>query len=108
MLPVDWKEAQVTPLFKKGGKDVPGNCRPVSLTSVVCKVLESIRKKRVMGYVMANNLLPCCQHGFVLSRSCITNLMSELETWMLMSDEGSSVYSIYLDFAKAMTSLGAT
>ena len=40
-LPNDWKEAQVTPLFKKGDKSSPGNYRPVSLTSVVCKVMES-------------------------------------------------------------------
>ena len=35
-LPKDWKEAQVTPIFKKGDKSEPGNYRPVSLTSVLC------------------------------------------------------------------------
>ena len=105
VLPVDWKEAQVTPLFKKGEKDVPGNYRPVSLTSVVCKVLESIVRERVMGHLTANNLLSGCQHGFVSGRSCTTNLLSTLETWTLMIDEGSSVDAIYLDFAKAFDSV---
>ncbi len=41
-VPEDWKRANVTPIFKKGSKSDPGNYRPVSLTSVCCKLLESI------------------------------------------------------------------
>ena len=41
-LPSQWKEAIVTPIFKKGCKSDPSNYRPVSLTSVVCKVMEII------------------------------------------------------------------
>lgn len=40
VLPKEWKEANVTCIFKKGDKSVPGNYRPVSLTSVLCKTLE--------------------------------------------------------------------
>ena len=41
-VPVDWKVANVCPIFKNGDKADPGNYRPVSLTSVFCKVLEHI------------------------------------------------------------------
>ena len=41
VVPSDWKTAEVTPIFKKGSKSDPGNYRPVSLTSIACKVLES-------------------------------------------------------------------
>uniref|UniRef100_A0A4W3J3H8 Reverse transcriptase domain-containing protein n=1 Tax=Callorhinchus milii TaxID=7868 RepID=A0A4W3J3H8_CALMI len=41
-VPVDWKVANVTPLFKKDGREKMGNYRPISLTSVVGKILESI------------------------------------------------------------------
>ena len=41
-LPDDWKSANITPLFKKGSKSDPDNYRPVSLTCVSCKVMESI------------------------------------------------------------------
>ena len=41
-VPKDWKEANVTPLFKKGDKSDPGNYRPVSLTSITCKILDHI------------------------------------------------------------------
>ena len=41
---LDWRAANVVPLYKKGSKNLPSNYRPVSLTSVVCKILESINK----------------------------------------------------------------
>ena len=39
-LPNSWKSAEIRPIFKKGSKTIAGNYRPVSLTSVVCKVFE--------------------------------------------------------------------
>ena len=41
-MPDEWKLANVTPIFKKGSKSLPSNYRPISLTSVVCKVLETL------------------------------------------------------------------
>ena len=41
-IPKEWKVAEVTAIFKKGNKQEPGNYRPVSLTSISCKILESI------------------------------------------------------------------
>jgi hypothetical protein len=63
--PQDWKTASVTPIFKKGTKGDPGNYRPVSLTSVPCKILESIIKDRVMNHLLENNLIRKSQHGFM-------------------------------------------
>jgi len=48
IVPNDWKLADISPLFKKGSKSDPGNYRPVSLTSVVCKVMESIIRDTVV------------------------------------------------------------
>ena len=52
ILPQDWKEAIVTPLFKKGRKAKPENYRSVSLTSILRKMLESIIKDQIsiQGY----------------------------------------------------------
>jgi hypothetical protein len=105
VLPPDWKEAQVKPLFKKGDKSSPGNYRPVSLTSVVCKLMESIVRDRVIDHLTVNNLLSECQHGFIAGRSCTTNLLSTLDDWTRILDEGEPVDAVYLDFAKAFDSV---
>ena len=49
--PEDWKKANITPIFKKGSRNDPANYRPVSLTSQVCKVLESIVKEHVFEHL---------------------------------------------------------
>ena len=104
-LPTDWKEAQITPLFKKGSKQDPGNYRPVSLTSVVCKILESVIRDKVINHLMTNNLLTSCQHGFVHGRSCTTNLLKTHDDWSKFLDDGAKVDAVYLDFAKAFDSV---
>jgi hypothetical protein len=64
-VPEDWKRANVTPIFKKGSKSDPGNYRPVSLTSVCCKLLESIFRDELMNHLQYNSLLNQSQHGFL-------------------------------------------
>ena len=104
-LPKDWKEAQVTPIFKKGDKSEPGNYRPVSLTSVLCKVMEGIIRDNVINHLKRNKLLSDCQHGFISGRSCTTNLLATLNDWTEILDTGSPIDAVYLDFSKAFDSV---
>ena len=46
-VPTEWKKAKVIPIFKKGSKGKASNYRPVSLTSVACKLLESIIRVKI-------------------------------------------------------------
>jgi len=55
ILPFDWKEANVIPVFKKGDQRQPNTYQPISLTSVVCKVFESIVKDSIVSHMMKNN-----------------------------------------------------
>jgi hypothetical protein len=101
VVPQDWKEANVTPIFKKGAKSVPGNYRPVSLTSVSCKVMEALLKDEITDHLELNSLLNKSQHGFMKHRSCATNLLEFLEKATTVVDSGKGFDIIYLDFAKA-------
>ena len=53
-IPEDWRKENVTPIFKKGSKADPGNCRPVSLTSVCCRVLESVIRDALRSHLLEN------------------------------------------------------
>ena len=101
VLPVSWKEANVIALHKKGDKCVPNNYRPVSLTSVVCKMLESIIKDELIRYFDQNRFFTACQHGFRPGYSCVTQLINVMEDWTYAIECGKSVDAIYLDFSKA-------
>ena len=101
IVPRDWRVANVTPIFKKGKKDDPGNYRPVSLTSVVGKMLESIIRDRLIDHLSRNRSLSLSQHGFTKNRSCLTNLLEFLEDISAKLDEGAPVDVVYFDFSKA-------
>jgi hypothetical protein len=62
---MDWKVATVTAIYKKGTKSEPGNYRPVSLTSVACKLIEGIIKDKLMDHLLDNKLINDSQHGFL-------------------------------------------
>ncbi|CAM5084683.1 unnamed protein product [Natator depressus] len=96
----DWRIANIVPIFKKGKKSDPGSYRPVSLTSVVCKVLEKILKEKVVKDIEVNGKWDKIQHGFTKGRSCQTNLIS-FEKVTDFLDKGNAVDLNYLDFSKA-------
>ena len=104
-LPAPWLISTIIPLFKKGDQNSVCNYRPISLTSSTCKVMESIIHDALSHYLLSNNLLSDNQHGFIKSRSTLTNLLSSLRHWLTSLDSGKSCDVIYIDFAKAFDSV---
>ncbi|CAH8623495.1 unnamed protein product [Schistosoma bovis] len=100
-LPRDWKDAIVSPIFKDGQRQIVSNYRPVSLTSIVVKLLEKIIRVRLLSHIDSHNLLAPEQHGFRNKRSCLTNLLIAREDWTAALDHGLSVDVIFIDFSKA-------
>ena len=79
IVPSEWKEANITPLFKKGSRNKRENYRPVSLTSVVCKLLETLIRDHMVEFLVKHKLINTYQHGFLKARSCLTNLLCFLK-----------------------------
>jgi hypothetical protein len=100
-LPQTWKNANITAIFKKGSRKQAGNYRPVSLTSILCKTLESIVRDGIMEHMNDNKLFTQHQYGFRRGRSCVTQLLEIMDHWTDLLDEGKNIDVIYLDFQKA-------
>jgi len=100
-VPDDCRIASVTPIYKKGQKEDPGNYRPVSLTSVLGKVMQQIILSAITWHTQDNQVIRPSQHGFMKGRSCLTNLISFYEKEIHLVDEGKAVDVVYLDVSNA-------
>ena len=101
VVPPSFKRAAITPVFKSGDRSVPSNYRPISLTSVISKVLERIIRKQVSSFIDKKGFLNNTQHGFRSGRSCLSALLNVFDDVMYMLDGGGSVDMVYLYFLKA-------
>ena len=101
ILPPIWKKADISAIFKKREKKKPENYRPISLTSVPCKLMEKLVRDIIVRHMTENNLFSNAQHGFIKGKSCVTQLLEFLEDITQSIDNGDEVDFIYLDFCKA-------
>ena len=97
----DWRTANVAPAFKKGQKYLAENYRPISLTSVCCKMMEHILASNIMSHGENNNILYPLQHGFRRGRSCETQLIKFIDDLTSNLEEGQQTDILIMDFAKA-------
>lgn len=101
VLPIQWKQANIKALFKKGKRTSCSNYRPVSLTSIICKIFESLIRDKLLVFLESNSLLSKYQHGFRSGHSCLTQLLEIMEDFTDFYDQHVSFDCIYLDFSKA-------
>ena len=90
-LPVDWKLANVVPVFKKGRKEDPGNCRPASLASVPAKIMKKVILGVTEKHLRDDAVIGCSQHGFTRGKSCLTNFTAFYDKVTHLVDQGKPV-----------------
>ena len=100
-LPNIWKKGIITALFKKGSRNTAANYRPISLTSIICKLLERIITETIIKHLKENLIYDKRQHGFTSKRSTVTNLLEALNIWSEALSHNLPVDIIYLDLEKA-------
>ena len=103
-IPTDWKDANVTAIHKKVIK-MADNYRPISLTSVICKIMENIVRDVIMNHMKINNLFSNKQFGFLSGRSTTLQLLNVLDDWTEALDNGHIIDIIYTDIQKAFDSV---
>ena len=104
-LPAHWLQALITPIFKKGSKTLAENYRPVSLTCILCKVLEKLIILIIIKHIKENEFASQRQHGFTKGKSVTTNLLEVMNIWSEALMHGIPVDVLYLDYQKAFDSV---
>ena len=105
VVPKDWRKANVTPIFKKDNKEDLGSYRPVSLSSILGKVMHQLILVDTIKQVEEKKVIRSSQHGFTKGKSCLTNLITFYNGMTGWVDEGRAVDVVYLDFSKAFDTI---
>ena len=100
-VPCIWKQANVTPIHKKGDKSDPNNYRPVSLLSIPGKVLEKIIFKHIFNHIRDNSILTEWQSGFMPGCSTVSQLLEIYHKFCQSVESGKEVRVIFLDISRA-------
>ena len=102
IFPSIWKEAVVIPLYKgKGPMNSPDSYRPISLCQCFGKFLERVGQTQLTSYIYDNKLLCNKQHGFIVGRSTLTNLLNCDAAIADIMQAGHSYNLLSFDFMKA-------
>ena len=101
----DWTNTFVSPIFKKGSRCDPSNYRPISLTCVLCKILEHIISSNIMNDLDQYSLLSPLHHGFRKVFCCESQLVLTIHDLDRNFDNGLQTDLILLDFSKAFDSV---
>ena len=100
-LPTDWLSANVSCAFKKGDRHLASNYRPISLTSVSCKILKHIVCRHILSYLESNNILTNLNHGFRSGYSTETQVLTTTQDLLSSFDQNKQIDIAILDFSKA-------
>ena len=100
--PNNWKCANVAPIFKKGDKSDPQNYSPISLLSVVGKVMERLVHKKNYNFLIDKQFITNAQSGFTGGDSTINQLLLLYDTFCNALDEGKEVRAIFLRYKQSL------
>ena len=100
-VPRQWKLAHVCAIFKKNDPHDASNYRPISLLSVLSKVLERIIHKHVFNFFLQHNVITSLQSGFVPKDSTVNQLTSVYHSFCQALDEGKEIRAVFCDISKA-------
>ncbi|CAF0947354.1 unnamed protein product [Brachionus calyciflorus] len=91
-IPIFWRLENVSPVHKQGNRSDPKNYRPISLTSLPCRIAEKIIRDLIINFLTENELINPKQHGFIPQKSYFLTYHLSL---------GKQIDIIFTDFSKA-------
>jgi len=101
IVPSQWRNARVSAIYKKGNKKLASNYRPVSITSILCRILETIIRNEIIDFMQTENLISDYQFGFIKGRSTSLQLLNIIYDWTNSIENCNFSDCVYLDYQKA-------
>ena len=98
-MPEEWKIGEISAILQKGNQRAPMDYRTVSLTRIVCKLLESLVREEIIWHMRSNKLFSPYRYGFKDKRSTTLQLLYAPATENC--DDGGTIDAIHMDFMKA-------
>jgi hypothetical protein len=105
ILPASWLISYITPIFKKGNPADANNYRPIALTSVMCKLMETIIKDQIARFLLDKAIINKSQHAFIKNHSTASNLLASLHDWSIGLNSHLYTDIVYTNFSKAFDSI---
>ena len=99
-LPLDWQKANASPIFKTVNRSDPANYRPVSLTSIPCKMSEHIIHTNIMKHLEKYKVLNDERHGFCRGQSCETKMALSVNDLAKVLYRQSQADVVIMDLSK--------
>ena len=100
-VPRSYKEANVSPVPKKGDLSNVSNYRPISLLNSEDKVIERLIFKHLYNHLRDNNFLTALQSGFIPGDSTVNQLTYLYNVFCQALDSGKEVRAVFCDISKA-------
>ena len=100
-VPKSFKLSHVSPLYKSGDKATASNYRPFSLLPIVSRLLETIVKSTLVGYLSALNLLPASQFAYRKNHSTEDALVYAVDRWLSARADHKTTGIVMIDMSKA-------
>lgn len=104
-LPLSWKFSNIVPIPKGSNSSEPSNYRPISLLSIVSKMLERIIYRRVTDHLESTCPPVTNQWGFLPGKSTVGAILSATHEWYALMEEGKEVGTVFFDLTKAFDSV---
>jgi len=90
-LPTDWINANICAVHKKGNKSDLSNYRPISLTSIPCKIIKGFIRDHIIKHFSDNNLFNNNEYGFLKGRSTMLQLLRIMDEWTECLESGGQI-----------------
>ena len=104
-IPSSWKSSNIVPIPKGSNSSEPSNYRPISLLSIVSKMLERIIYSRVTDHLETMCPPAANQWGFLPGKSTVGAILSAKHEWYALMEEGKEVGTVFFDLTKAFDSV---